>query len=96
VVFPYISATQSGVLSLACYFRKPALVSDVPFFMEHVSRSPIAQTFKNGSVPDLQQSLIQILHASDERMAEAQAEYYNKEYRLGQISNRLMDIYTAK
>ena len=96
VVFPYISATQSGVLSLACYFRKPTLVSDVPFFMEHVSRSPIALTFKNGSVSDLQQSLIQILHAPDERMAEAQEEYYNQEYRPGQISNRLMDIYTAK
>lgn len=96
VVFPYISATQSGVLSLACYFRKPTLVSDVPFFMEHVSRSPIAQTFKSGSVPDLQQALIQLLHSTDSKMAVAQADYYNKEYRPGQISNRLMDIYTAK
>lgn len=34
VVFPYISATQSGVLSLAYYFKKPAIVSNVPFFKE--------------------------------------------------------------
>lgn len=94
VVFPYISATQSGVLSLACYFGTPTIVSDVPFFMEHVSRSPIALTFSNGSVADLQQSLIRILKTPDSRLLKAQAEYYETEYRPGLISDRLIDIYT--
>lgn len=30
-VYPYISATQSGVLSVSCYFGKPIIASDVPF-----------------------------------------------------------------
>ena len=34
VVYPYVSATQSGVLSVASYFGKPMVVSDVPFFRE--------------------------------------------------------------
>jgi glycosyltransferase involved in cell wall biosynthesis len=94
VVFPYISATQSGVLSLACYFQTPTIVSDVPFFMEHVSRSPIALTFSNGSVSDLQQSLIRILNTPDQGMLKAQVEYYETEYRQGLISDQLIDIYT--
>ncbi len=32
VVYPYISATQTGVLSLAAFFDKRVVVSDVPFF----------------------------------------------------------------
>lgn len=38
VVYPYISATQSGVLSLAFYFRTPTLTSDVPFFVVLLNR----------------------------------------------------------
>lgn len=33
VVYPYISATQSGVLSIATYFGKRILLSDIPFFV---------------------------------------------------------------
>lgn len=32
VVYPYLSATQSGVLSIASYFGKKILLSDIPFF----------------------------------------------------------------
>ncbi|MBQ4918176.1 MAG: glycosyltransferase [Muribaculaceae bacterium] len=32
VVYPYISATQSGVLSIASYFGKKMVLSNVPFF----------------------------------------------------------------
>ncbi|WP_184549751.1 glycosyltransferase family 4 protein [Mucilaginibacter sp. FT3.2] len=34
VVFPYISGTQSGILSFPYYFKTPSLVSDIPFFKE--------------------------------------------------------------
>lgn len=34
VVYPYISATQSGVTSIAAYFGKPMVLSDLPFFKE--------------------------------------------------------------
>ena len=34
VVYPYISATQSGVASIASYFGKPMVLSDLPFFKQ--------------------------------------------------------------
>ena len=34
VIFPYISATQSGVFSFCFYFKKKIIASDVPFFRE--------------------------------------------------------------
>lgn len=34
VVYPYISATQSGVTSIASYFDKPMVLSDLPFFRQ--------------------------------------------------------------
>ena len=34
VVYPYISATQSGVTSIASYFGKPMVLSDLPFFRQ--------------------------------------------------------------
>ena len=35
VVYPYLSATMSGVFSLAFYFQKKVLASDIPFFKEN-------------------------------------------------------------
>lgn len=34
IVYPYIAATQSGVLSIASYFGRPIVASDIPFFRE--------------------------------------------------------------
>lgn len=34
VFYPYLSATQSGVLSISLYFNKPTYVSDLPYFRE--------------------------------------------------------------
>lgn len=34
VVYPYTSATQSGVLSIASYFGTPMITSDIPYFKE--------------------------------------------------------------
>lgn len=37
VVYPYISATQSGVVSVASYFDKPMVLSDLPYFRQACS-----------------------------------------------------------
>lgn len=34
VVYPYISATQSGVVSLGLHFQKPVVVSNIPFLKD--------------------------------------------------------------
>lgn len=52
VIYPYISATQSGVLSIASYFRTPIIASDVCFFKEVLGHDyPLL--FQAGSVNDL-------------------------------------------
>lgn len=46
VVYPYISATQSGVLSLAFYYQTPVLASNVPFFKSIIEPSGTGLLFE--------------------------------------------------
>ena len=48
VVYPYISATQSGVTSIASYFGKPMVLSDLPFFKQTCHGSEGVEFFANG------------------------------------------------
>lgn len=48
VVYPYISATQSGVASIASYYGKPMVVSDLPFFRETCDGSDGIEFFCSG------------------------------------------------
>ena len=60
VVYPYISATQSGVLSLAFYFRTPTLTSDVPF-RSIIESAGAGMLFKAGDLENLKQKLLLLL-----------------------------------
>jgi len=40
VLLPYLSISQSGVLESAIFYRKPAVVSDLPFFKKYLSQYP--------------------------------------------------------
>lgn len=51
IVYPYISATMSGVLSIAYYFKKKVLLSDVPFFVDN--KTSCCTYFKAGDLIDL-------------------------------------------
>lgn len=55
VVYPYRSATMSGVLSIAYYFNKRVLLSSIPFFIDNATKS--ATFFKCGDVADLQSQM---------------------------------------
>lgn len=59
VVYPYRSATMSGVLSLAFFFKKKILLSDVPFFLENATSS--TTFFETGDAFSLEQKLLQCL-----------------------------------
>lgn len=48
VVYPYISATQSGVTSIASYFGKPMVLSDLPFFKQTCEGSEGVEFFLSG------------------------------------------------
>ena len=80
VVYPYISATQSGVLSLAYKLQTPVLVSDVPYFRE-VSNEKSCLFFKPTDSKDLSKKLEQLLfHTQLNEMKDAQKDFYENFY----------------
>ena len=93
VVYPYISATQSGVLSLAYKLQTPALISDVPFFKEN-SDNECCTYFKRADTDDLSEKLETLLLKTDlNKMKKAQEEYYEKHYSQKAIVSQIEEIY---
>jgi glycosyltransferase involved in cell wall biosynthesis len=80
VVYPYLSATQSGALTLAYCFRTPALVSDIPFFRE-TSDEGCCLYFRTADSADLSDKLETLLFAADlSAMKAAQKAHYDACY----------------
>jgi glycosyltransferase involved in cell wall biosynthesis len=95
VVYPYISATQSGVLTLAYRFQTPALVSDIPFFRE-TSTDDCCLFFKSTDTADLSERLETLLFRTDmDRMKAAQKEYYDKYYSEEAVVSSMETMYTS-
>ena len=93
VVYPYISATQSGVLSLAFYYQVPVLASDVPFFKGIIEKSGTGLFFENGNVEDLKRQLSVLVDMDTKEMQARQKAYYEKNYDGNSIHDNLMKIY---
>ena len=95
-VYPYISATQSGVLSLAFYFGVPTVTSDVPFFKSIIEGTGTGVLFETNNVGDLKDKLLNILRTDCSEMRKCQREYYEKNYDGASIRNNLLRIYSMK
>lgn len=96
VVYPYISATQSGVLSLAFYFGVPVLTSDVPFFKGIVGNlNDRRMLFQNGDMADMTEKLIAILNSDCTDMVSKEKEYYKEHYDSAAIRKELLAIYDS-
>lgn len=95
VVYPYISATQSGVLSLAFYFRTPTLTSDVPFFRSIIESAGAGMLFKAGDLENLKQKLLLLLSSDTSNLKICEAEYYDKNYNDKAIREQLLTIYDS-
>lgn len=93
VVYPYISATQSGVLSIAFYFRTPTLASDVPFFHGIIEPTGAGMLFKAGDEEDLKKKLMTLLSLNSTEIKTLEADYYEKYYRGAAIREQLIKIY---
>lgn len=93
VVYPYISATQSGVLSLAFYFGAPTLASDVPFFKGIIKSEKVGLLFQRGNVDDLRMQLNRLLSQNRQTMAESQKAYFLLNYDAAAIRKNLLEIY---
>lgn len=93
VVYPYISATQSGVLSISCFFNTPTLTSDIPYFKSIIDSSGIAITFNKNDTNDLTQQLLKLLNSSTDEMKEKQQQFYKSFYSENSIRIMLKEIY---
>ena len=96
VVYPYISATQSGVLSLAFYYQTPVLTSDVPFFKSILETSGTGIMFNTGDVNDLSSKLLTLTQMDTKVMKDKQAEYYKENYQGKSIRTNLLKIYSME
>ena len=95
VVYPYISATQSGVLSLAYYFKTPVLASDVHFFKGIVNKSRSGYLFKKGCTADLQNKLLLMLNNDQSIAVDRGKDYYDSHFDSQSIRTSLLDIYNT-
>jgi glycosyltransferase involved in cell wall biosynthesis len=94
VVYPYISATQSGVLSLAYKFGVPLLVSDVDFFLQNVIPGKTAYTFHRNDLNDLAYQLIKLLsNKYTEEMRVCQLKLFEELYSEKLLLSDLEKIY---
>ena len=95
VVYPYISATQSGVLSFVYKLQKPVLISDIPFFKES-SNNECCLYFKRADTDDLSSKLEMLLFNTGlDKMKKAQKEYYESNYSQNAIISQIEAIYTT-
>ena len=93
VVYPYISATQSGVLTLAYKFQTPVLASDLPFFKEN-STAYSCLFFKRTDKTDLSDKLEKLLFETDSnRMKAAQKDFYEQNYSQEALTLSIESIY---
>ena len=96
VVYPYISATQSGVLSLSFYFGVPKLKYDVPFFKCFIGElNDERMLFKNGNIADLAEKLVSILNNDCTDMVSKEKKYYQNHYDSMAIRKELLSIYSV-
>lgn len=89
VVYPYISATMSGVLSIAYYFRKRVLLSDVPFFKENAT--PSCSFFKANDLGEIKNKLISMMKNPGSLIT---PDYYSKIYSDIVLANDYYQLYS--
>lgn len=75
VVYPYTSATQSGVTSIASYFGRPMVLSDLPFFKETCQDGDGVTFFPSGDSDALARAIEQALQAPADTTALYQRQY---------------------
>ncbi|MDR2473340.1 MAG: glycosyltransferase family 4 protein [Tannerella sp.] len=93
VVYPYISATQSGVLTIAFRFGTPVLASDIPYFSE-ASDPNCCLYFKSADVQNLSSKLEELLTRCDlNAMKSAQHNFFNSKLSNEVIMQSIESIY---
>jgi glycosyltransferase involved in cell wall biosynthesis len=97
VVYPYISITQSGVLSFPYYFGVPAITSDLDYFKREIVDGKTGLLFKNRDENDLAKKLISIFDGSVdlEKIKIAGKEQYENLFGEERLFMELKNIYES-
>lgn len=88
VVYPYISATQSGVTSIASYFDRPMVLSDLPFFRQTCEEYDGVTFFANGNIDELAAAITRSLQSTASTRA-----MYEQVYTSDAMCEGLNDIF---
>ena len=88
VVYPYISATQSGVTSIASYYGKPMVLSDLPFFKQTCEGCEGIHFFPSGDSNALAAAITRALHSPDTNTRPL----YDREYSVQALRTALSKV----
>ena len=91
-IYPYLSATQSGVLSLSCYFGVPIIASDIPFFMT-VSEYGLGVNFKKGDMKSLIEAFRTMRNRDLDSISDHEKKFYESNYSKNSLRKNLLLIY---
>ncbi len=94
VVYPYISATQSGVFSVSCYFQTPTICSDILYFKQYVECG-IAKSFIISDIKELGKAVLLFGEEDIKEMKSKQSICYSKKWNNVSLNQTLLDIYKS-
>lgn len=92
VVYPYRSATMSGVLSIAYYFNKRVLLSKIPFFLENATC--VSNFFEAGNEFDLQKQMEWMINHNTNNVS--YKDYYKMIYSDNVLIYDYINLYFSK
>jgi len=95
VVFPYISGTQSGILSIPYYFKVPSLVSDIPFFKELIVDNVTSISFNNDEPASIIQKINDLDASTSETLKINAFAFYQQIYDREALKHQLQSAYAA-
>jgi glycosyltransferase involved in cell wall biosynthesis len=95
VAFPYISGTQSGILSIPYYFRVPSLVSDIPFFKELIIDDVTSLSFNNDEPRSIMQRINNLDASAIEPLKADAFAFYQQIYDSAALKQQLITAYAG-
>ena len=94
IALPYREISQSGVLLLALYFRKPLLISDLPSFQETLEGFTSDMFFETGSAASMRDLIVRMLKGEIDVQKELQLiESLNAAYSWDKSASKTLSVY---
>lgn len=96
IIYPYLSATQSGVLSVAAYFGKPMILSNIPFFTENIKNHDFVFYSEPGNPDSLKLSIEDFINSAPryDEFKNNSLKFYQTRYSNNSYKEHLQNIYS--